>query len=150
MHYGDLILGKTTVLSVKILLRLLLTVLAYTRHLQTLFNLMDNLKLTIDEVDAPTGPIIGRPEISYFPYRRDVVVLIHWVKVAKGVAENCPADEQRAVSLFLHGDKWLPITGWVIKPGGAFAKRKAVIKAKIYAEPADIWYAPRQRPNLHQ
>jgi 3-hydroxyacyl-CoA dehydrogenase len=56
---------------------------------------VEKMGLTIDEVDALTGPIIGRPKSATFR-TADVVGIDTLVKVAKGVADNCPADEQRA------------------------------------------------------
>ena len=50
--------------------------------------------LTIDEVDALTGPIIGRPKSATFR-TADVVGIDTLVKVAKGVYDNCPNDEAR-------------------------------------------------------
>jgi 3-hydroxyacyl-CoA dehydrogenase len=50
--------------------------------------------LTIDEVDALTGPIIGRPKSATFR-TADVVGIDTMVKVAKGVYDNCPTDEAR-------------------------------------------------------
>jgi 3-hydroxyacyl-CoA dehydrogenase len=46
-------------------------------------------------VDALTGPIIGRPKSATFR-TADVVGIDTLVKVAKGVADNCPNDEARA------------------------------------------------------
>jgi 3-hydroxyacyl-CoA dehydrogenase len=57
---------------------------------------MEAQQLSIDEVDALTGPIIGRPKSATFR-TADVVGLDTLVKVAKGVAENCPNDEARQI-----------------------------------------------------
>jgi 3-hydroxyacyl-CoA dehydrogenase len=59
-----------------------------------IFRLVDSLKLTVDEVDALTGPLIGRPKSATFR-TADVVGIDTLVKVAKGVYENCPNDEAR-------------------------------------------------------
>ena len=53
-----------------------------------------NSDLTIDEVDALTGPIIGRPKSATFR-TADVVGIDTLVKVAKGVHDNCPNDEAK-------------------------------------------------------
>ena len=55
-----------------------------------------NLDLSIDEVDALTGPIIGRPKSATFR-TADVVGIDTLVKVAKGVEENCPNDEAKDI-----------------------------------------------------
>jgi 3-hydroxyacyl-CoA dehydrogenase len=61
-----------------------------------IFNLMEKLGLSIDEVDALTGTIIGRPKSATFR-TADVVGIDTLVKVAKGVYDNCPQDEARNV-----------------------------------------------------
>ena len=58
------------------------------------FSLVEKLELSIDEVDALTGPVIGRPKSATFR-TADVVGIDTLVKVAKGVYDNCPADEAR-------------------------------------------------------
>jgi 3-hydroxyacyl-CoA dehydrogenase len=60
-------------------------------------NAMEKLQLNVDEIDALTGPIIGRPKSATFR-TADVVGIDTLVKVAKGVADNCPNDE--AVAIF--------------------------------------------------
>jgi 3-hydroxyacyl-CoA dehydrogenase len=62
----------------------------------SIFHLMEKLGLSIDEVDALTGPIIGRPKSATFR-TADVVGIDTLVKVAKGVADNCPNDEAKEI-----------------------------------------------------
>ena len=64
--------------------------------IMAIFGLVDKLGLTIDEVDALTGPIIGRPKSATFR-TADVVGIDTLVKVAKGVYDNCPTDEARDI-----------------------------------------------------
>jgi 3-hydroxyacyl-CoA dehydrogenase len=92
MHYGDLYLGKTTVLAKDTPAFIANRIGVY--GIMAIFGLVDKLGLTIDEVDALTGPIIGRPKSATFR-TADVVGIDTLVKVAKGVYENCPNDEQR-------------------------------------------------------
>ena len=92
MHYGDLILGKTTVLCKDTPAFIANRIGVY--GIMALFGLVDKMGLTIDEVDALTGPIIGRPKSATFR-TADVVGIDTLVKVAKGVFDNCPADEAR-------------------------------------------------------
>lgn len=94
MSYGDLILGKTTVLCKDTPAFIANRIGVF--GIMSLFNLIDKMGLTIDEVDALTGPLIGRPKSATFR-TADVVGIDTLVKVAKGVADNCPADEQRAI-----------------------------------------------------
>jgi len=92
MHYGDLYLGKTTVLAKDTPAFIANRVGVFS--IMSTFNLMDKIGLTIDEIDALTGPVIGRPKSATFR-TADVVGIDTLVKVAKGVAENCPEDEAR-------------------------------------------------------
>ncbi|MDX2049210.1 MAG: 3-hydroxyacyl-CoA dehydrogenase/enoyl-CoA hydratase family protein, partial [Chitinophagaceae bacterium] len=93
MGYGDLILGKTTVLCKDTPAFIANRIGVY--GIMALFGLVDKMGLTIDEVDALTGPVIGRPKSATFR-TADVVGIDTLVKVAKGVADNCSSDEQRA------------------------------------------------------
>ena len=92
MNYGDLILGKRTVLAKDTPAFIANRIGVY--GIMAIFGLVDKLGLTIDEVDALTGPIIGRPKSATFR-TADVVGIDTLVKVAKGVYENCKTDEAR-------------------------------------------------------
>jgi 3-hydroxyacyl-CoA dehydrogenase len=92
MHYGDLYLGKTTVLAKDTPAFIANRIGVY--GIMAIFSLVDKLGLSIDEVDALTGPIIGRPKSATFR-TADVVGIDTLVKVAKGVYDNCPNDEAR-------------------------------------------------------
>ena len=92
MHYGDVFLGKTTVLAKDTPAFIANRIGVF--GIMSIFNTMEKMGLTIDEVDALTGPIIGRPKSATFR-TADVVGIDTLVKVANGVAENCPADEAR-------------------------------------------------------
>jgi 3-hydroxyacyl-CoA dehydrogenase len=92
MTYGDLYLGKTTVLCKDTPAFIANRIGVY--GIMALFGLVNKMGLTIDEVDALTGPIIGRPKSATFR-TADVVGIDTLVKVARGVYDNCPADEAR-------------------------------------------------------
>src|SRR5215203_3169137 len=94
MHYGDLYLGKTTVLAKDTPAFIANRIGVY--GIMAIFGLVEKMGLTIDEVDALTGPIIGRPKSATFR-TADVVGIDTLVKVAKGVYDNCPTDEARDV-----------------------------------------------------
>jgi 3-hydroxyacyl-CoA dehydrogenase len=94
MHYGDLYLGKTTVLAKDTPAFIANRIGVY--GIMSLFKLIDKMGLTIDEVDALTGPLIGRPKSATFR-TADVVGIDTLVKVAKGVYENAPADESKEI-----------------------------------------------------
>jgi 3-hydroxyacyl-CoA dehydrogenase len=103
IHYGDLFLGKTTVLAKDTPAFIANRIGVF--GIMAIFNLVEKLGLTIDEVDALTGPVIGRPKSATFR-TADVVGLDTLVKVAKGVYDNCPKDESRDV---------FKITSWLQK-----------------------------------
>ncbi len=92
MHYGDLTLGKTTVLCKDTPAFIANRVGVF--GMMAIMNAMEKLQLNIDEIDALTGPIIGRPKSATFR-TADVVGIDTLVKVAKGVADNCPDDEAK-------------------------------------------------------
>jgi 3-hydroxyacyl-CoA dehydrogenase len=92
MNYGDLILGKRTVLAKDTPAFIANRIGVY--GIMAIFGLIDKMGLTIDEVDALTGPIIGRPKSATFR-TADVVGIDTLVKVAKGVQDNCPNDEAK-------------------------------------------------------
>ena len=92
MEYGDLFLGKTTVLCKDTPAFIANRVGVF--GMMAIMNVKEKLQLSIDEIDALTGPIIGRPKSATFR-TADVVGIDTLVKVAKGVADNCPDDEAR-------------------------------------------------------
>ena len=92
MNYGDLYLGKTTVLCKDTPAFIANRIGVF--GIMSILNVMEKMELTIDEVDALTGPIIGRPKSATFR-TADVVGIDTLVKVAKGVYDNCPKDEAR-------------------------------------------------------
>lgn len=94
MHYGDLYLGKTTVLCKDTPAFIANRVGVFS--IMAIFHIMQEMQLGIDEVDALTGPVIGRPKSATFR-TADVVGIDTLVKVAKGVADNCPNDEARDI-----------------------------------------------------
>ncbi len=61
--------------------------------IQSLFHMVKDLDLTVEEVDKLTGPVIGRPKSATFR-TVDVVGLDTLVHVANGLYENCPDDER--------------------------------------------------------
>lgn len=95
MHYGDVFLGKTTVLCKDTPAFIANRIGVFS--IMSIFHIMDKLGLSIDEVDALTGPIIGRPKSATFR-TADVVGIDTLVKVAKGVADTCKNDE--AIDIF--------------------------------------------------
>ncbi len=101
LHYGDLFLGKQTVLAKDTPAFIANRIGVFS--MMAIMQIMSNLGLSIDEVDALTGPLIGRPKSATFR-TADVVGLDTLIKVARGVADNCPEDEARA---------YFEIQGWL-------------------------------------
>ncbi len=94
MHYGDLYLGKTTVLCKDTPAFIANRIGVF--GMMAIMNSMEKLSLSIDEIDALTGPVIGRPKSATFR-TADVVGIDTLVKVAKGVHDNCPDDEAKEI-----------------------------------------------------
>ena len=92
MHYGDLYLGKTTVLCKDTPAFIANRIGVF--GMMAIMNTMEKLQLSIDEIDALTGPVIGRPKSATFR-TADVVGIDTLVKVAKGVYDSCPDDEAK-------------------------------------------------------
>lgn len=92
MHYGDLYLGKTTVLCKDTPAFIANRIGVF--GMMAIMNTMEKLQLSVDEIDALTGPVIGRPKSATFR-TADVVGIDTLVKVAKGVYDNCPDDEAK-------------------------------------------------------
>lgn len=94
MDYGSRILGKTTVLCKDTPAFIANRVGVFS--IQALFHTVEEMGLTVGEVDKLTGPVMGRPKSATFR-TCDVVGLDTLVHVANGVKENCPNDEKKAI-----------------------------------------------------
>ena len=92
MMYGEKFLGKTSVLAKD--------TPAFIGNrigifgIMSLFHVVKEMGLTIEEVDKLTGQVIGRPKSATFR-TIDVVGLDTLVHTANGVKNNCPNDEMR-------------------------------------------------------
>lgn len=93
MHYGARFLGKKTVLCKDTPAFIANRVGVYS--IMSLFHIVEEMGLTVDEVDKLTGPVLGRPKSATFR-TCDVVGLDTLVHVANGVRENCPKDEENS------------------------------------------------------
>ena len=110
MHYGDLFLGKTTVLC-----KDTPAFIGNRVGVWGLLKVIDSMKkfdLNVDEIDKLTGPVIGRPKSATFR-TSDVVGLDTLVKVANNLYAGLVKDEGREmfklpeVVAKLDQNKWL-------------------------------------------
>ncbi|MBO9682663.1 MAG: enoyl-CoA hydratase/isomerase family protein [Flavisolibacter sp.] len=149
MHYGDLYLGKTTVFAKDTPAFIANRIGVF--GIMAIFQLVEKMGLTIDEVDALTGPIIGRPKSATFR-TADVVGIDTLVKVAKGVYDNCPDDEQREVFQIPAWLNKVVENNWLgDKTGqGFFKKTKGAGGEKeiLTLDLKMLEYKPRQKPKF--
>ena len=94
MHYGDLFLGKQTVLAKDTPAFIGNRVGMYS--MGSIFQLAHELDLRIETVDRLTGPALGRPKTGTFRLT-DLVGLDTGAHVMQGIRTNAPDDEAAAV-----------------------------------------------------
>jgi len=110
LHYGDLHLGKTTVLCKDTPAFIGNRVGVW--GLLKVIDSMKKFKLNVDEADKLTGPVIGRPKSATFR-TSDLVGLDTMVKVANNLYAALPNDEGREMFKLpdvvskLEQNKWL-------------------------------------------
>jgi 3-hydroxyacyl-CoA dehydrogenase len=110
MNYGDLFLGKTTVLCKDTPAFIGNRVGVY--GMLKVIDSMRKFDLNVDEIDKLTGPVIGRPKSATFR-TSDVVGLDTMVKVSNNLYAGLPNDESRnmfklpEVVSKLEANKWL-------------------------------------------
>lgn len=90
IHYGDVFLGKTTVLAKDTPAFIANRIGVFA--LIAVINIYQKYGLTINDVDRLTGPLIGNPKSAVFR-TSDLVGVDTFVEVIKGVIKNCPGDE---------------------------------------------------------
>jgi 3-hydroxyacyl-CoA dehydrogenase len=148
MHYGDVYLGKTTVLCKDTPAFIANRIGVFS--IMSIFHIMDKLGLTIDEVEALTGPIIGRPKSATFR-TADVVGIDTLVKVAKGVADNCPDDEAKNIFTIPSWLEKIVANNWLgDKTGQGFFKKTKSAEGKeiLTLNLQTLEYGPRSKPKF--
>ncbi len=149
MHYGDLTLGKTTVLCKDTPAFIANRVGVF--GMMAIMNAMEKLQLSVDEIDALTGPVVGRPKSATFR-TADVVGIDTLVKVAKGVADNCPNDEAKEVFTIPAWLNKMVENNWLgDKTGqGFFKKTKSAAGEKeiLTLNLQTLEYGVRQKPKF--
>ncbi len=89
--YGEQFLGKTSVVAKDTPAFIGNRIGIFS--IQSLFHMVREMGMTVEEVDKLTGPVIGRPKSATFR-TVDVVGLDTLVHVAKGIHDNCKEDER--------------------------------------------------------
>lgn len=149
MNYGDLYLGKTTVLCKDTPAFIANRIGVF--GMMAIMNVKEKLKLSIDEIDALTGPVIGRPKSATFR-TADLVGIDTLVKVAKGVADNCPGDEAKEQFTIPAWLEKMVANNWLgDKSGqGFFKKTKGADGGKeiLTLNLETMEYAPRVKPKF--
>lgn len=108
--YGDQMLGKTVVLCKDTPAFIGNRIGVYS--MLALTHLVDQMGLTVEEVDKYTGPAMGHPKSATFR-TADVVGLDTLVNVANGLQQNAPDDEAKGVFILpdfitqMVANKWL-------------------------------------------
>ncbi len=158
MHYGDVFLGKTTVLAKDT--PAFIANRIGTFGMMSIFNTMEKFDLSVDDIDTLTGPIIGRPKSATFR-TADIVGIDTLVKVANGVEENCPDDEAKEVFKIPAWIKTMTENKWLgDKTGQGFFKKVKipVTQGSPEEQKSDkeiytlnlktLEYAPRSKPQF--
>lgn len=148
MHYGDVHLGKTTVLCKDTPAFIANRIGVFS--IMSIFHIMEKQGLTIDEIDALTGPIIGRPKSATFR-TADVVGIDTLVKVAKGVADNCPNDEAKSIFTIPSWLEKITANNWLgDKTGQGFFKKtkSAAGKEILTLNLQTMEYGARTKPKF--
>lgn len=128
MHYGDLYLGKTTVLCKDTPAFIGNRVGVW--GLLKVIDSMQKLGLNVDEVDKLTGPVIGRPKSATFR-TSDLVGLDTLVKVANNLYAALPHDEGREMFKLPEAVAKLEKNNWLgDKTGQGFYKKSKDAKGK--------------------
>ncbi len=121
LKYGDVYLGKTTVLAKDTPAFIANRVGVYS--MMELFNNVKESGLSIEDVDKLTGPLIGRPKSATFR-TADVVGLDTLIHVANGLYENVKDDERNDIFQLPDFIKKMQENEWLgSKSGQGFYKK---------------------------
>jgi len=118
-----------------------------TFSMLNVLRVMNELGMTIEQVDACTGPAIGWPKSATFRLA-DIVGLDVFVNVIRNIYENAPDDESREIYRVPALIEELARRGWIgEKAGRGFYQRvKRGGESEILTlDPATMEYRPRQK-----
>lgn len=147
--YGEKFLGKTSVVAKDTPAFIGNRIGIFS--IQSLFHMVKDLGLTVEEVDKLTGPVIGRPKSATFR-TVDVVGLDTLVHVANGIYENCKDDEQHELFKLPEFIETMSENKWLgSKTGQGFYKKVKASdgKSEILSLDLDTMdYRPKKRTNF--
>src|SRR3989339_1208815 len=149
MWYGDLYLGKTTVLCKDTPAFIANRIGVFS--IMAVFKLKDELGLSIKEIDTLTGPLTCKPKSATFR-TADVVGIDTLVKVADNIYKDCPNDEARAIFEIPDYVRKMTENNWLgDKSGQGFYKKTkdASGKREIYElNTGTLEYGPSDKPKF--
>ncbi|MBS1729365.1 MAG: enoyl-CoA hydratase/isomerase family protein [Bacteroidetes bacterium] len=150
LYYGDLFLGKTVVHCKDTPAFIANRIGVFS--MMAVYDTIEKIGLTIDELDLLTGPISGRPKSATFR-TSDVIGLDTLVKVAKGVYDNVPDDERRELfQIPAWLNKMLELNMLGDKSGQGFFKKNPATKgSKKEIQVLNLTsfeYEPRVKPSF--
>ena len=126
--YGEQYLGKTSVVAKDTPAFIGNRIGIFS--IQSLFHMVNELEMTVEEVDKLTGPVIGRPKSATFR-TVDVVGLDTLVHVANGISENCSDDERHELFSLPGFIQTMVDNNWLgSKTGAGFYKKVKDDKGK--------------------
>lgn len=142
--YGEQFLGKTAVVAKDT--PAFIGNRIGTFGIMSLFHAVQELDLSVEEVDKLSGPVIGRPKSATFR-TVDVVGLDTLVHVANGIAENCKDDESREVfNLPDFIDKMMENKWFGSKTGQGFYKKEG--REILALDLKSMEYRPRKKASF--
>jgi len=149
MWYGDLYLGKTTVLCKDTPAFIANRIGVFS--IMAVFKLKKDLGLSIKEIDTLTGPLTGKPKSATFR-TADVVGIDTLVKVANNVYHDCPNDEARDLFAIPEYVNKLVANNWLgDKTGQGFYKKSKDDKGEkiiLELDTETFEYKPSPKSNM--
>ncbi len=149
MWFGDLYLGKTTVLCKDTPAFIANRIGVFS--IMVVFKLKKELGLSIKEIDTLTGPLTGKPKSATFR-TADVVGIDTLVKVANNVYHDCPNDEMRELFVIPDYVNKLVENNWLgDKTGQGFYKKSKDEKGEkviLELDTETLEYKPSPKSNM--
>ncbi len=147
-HFGRVYLGKEVILCKDTPAFIANRTGIYALGLT--FRLMEEMNLTIEEIDALTGPVMGRPKSATFR-TADIVGIDTLVRVMDDLYKRLPDDEERDVFKVPDFIRRMVDEGKLgAKSGEGFYKKvkEGGKKEILVYDPASGDYRPRRKPRF--